>query len=183
MGMTIDRPAEAPPRERFRWGWLVAGVWLVYLVKPLQVMWTDSQGTERVVGIAAWFAFCITYLAYFGLVRRNPVTFVLAPMRYRLASMALLLALGLAMAPAAGEVALNTFVYVVAIAMMSMPLRAGVLVAAVLFVGAEVALRVVPGWQENGSYGFAIVLAAVAVFGLRRAMQRGWELAEARKDF
>ena len=168
---------------RYRWGWLVAGIWLVYLVKPLQAMLQDSSGVARVIGVAALMLFCIGYLGFFGLFRQSRVEGRTIPLWQRVGYLAVLLALGACIVPAAHELALNTLVYVVAMAMMLLPLRAGVAVAAVLFATAEITLRVVPGWHEDGSYGLAIVLAALAVFGLRRAMLRGLELAEARKDF
>ncbi len=168
---------------RFRWGWLLSGIWLVYLVKPLQRMLSDSDGVVRVVGVTALVLFCVGYLGFFGLFRRSRINGRPLPLWQRVAYLGVLLALGACMVPAAQDLALNSLVYVVALAMMLLPLWAGATIAAVLFVTTEIALRAVPGWHEDGSYGLAIVLAALAVFGLRRAMQRGLELAEARKDF
>jgi two-component system sensor histidine kinase DesK len=100
----------------------------------------------------------------------------------RVGYLAGMLALAALTLPAAGQTALTTLVYVVALAMMALPLRLGIGFTLLLLATAEVAMRVVPGWRHDGSYGFAIVLAAVAVFGIRRAMQRGVELAATRKD-
>jgi two-component system sensor histidine kinase DesK len=62
-------------------------------------------------------------------------------------------------------------------------LRAGVILGVFLLAITEIALRLVPGWHDDGSYGFSIVLGGLAVFGLRRAILRSVQLAAARQDF
>jgi two-component system sensor histidine kinase DesK len=164
-------------------GWLLAGVWLVYLANPLQRMLHHSHGAVRVVGIVALALFCVGYMTFFTMVRRARVDGEEMSLWVRAGYPAVLLVLAGFMVPAAGEKALNTLVYITAMAMMALPLRYSAAVAATLLATTEIALRVVPGWHEDGGYGLAIVLGALAVFGLRRAMQRSWELAETRKDF
>jgi two-component system, NarL family, sensor histidine kinase DesK len=66
--------------------------------------------------------------------------------------------------------------------MMALDLRIAVGIVALLLGGAELAMRVVPGWTDDGGFGFAIFLSALAVFGMRRAIQRSIELSAARKD-
>jgi two-component system sensor histidine kinase DesK len=100
----------------------------------------------------------------------------------QVAYLGLMLALCLLMIPTAGQTALTGLVYIASVAMMLLDLRAAVAFVAVLLAGTEVSLRVVPGWTDDGSYGFAIFLGALAVFGLRRAIQRSVELNAARKD-
>lgn len=170
-------------REQRRGRWLLAGIWLVYLVKPLQIIWAHDDQFERILGVVSLGLFCLAYLSFFAIVRQQRRLGMTGPLWQRVAYLVVMLLLAAGMAPAGGESALNGLVYIVAMAMMTLPLLVGAAVTAVLFVTAETLLRVVPGWHEDGSYGFSIVLAALAVFGLRRAMQRGWELAEARKDF
>ena len=176
-------PSEDTSGRRFRWGWLVAGVWLAYLLKPLQRMWADSHGSGQVLGIAAVVAFSIAYLAFFGVIREFRQQERIPPLWQRAGYLTGMLGLGALMIPAAGDLALNTLVYVTAMAMMTLPLRVGAGVAAALFAIAEISVQVVPGWRGDTSYGFGVLLAGLAVFGLRRATQRGWELAEARRDF
>ena len=184
--MSSAKPAAEPvvPIGDDRRGrWLLAGIWLVYLISPAQTIWSEPDRVQRSTGLAAVVAFCVAYLGFFGIVRHSRHTGMYLPVWQRWSFLLVMLALTAAMVPAAGEQALSAFVYIVAMAMMSLPLITGAAITAVLFVTAELLLRTVPGWHENGSYGFAIVLAALAVFGLRRAMQRSGELAEARKDF
>ncbi|HEU4947982.1 MAG TPA: sensor histidine kinase [Kribbella sp.] len=165
-----------------RWGWLAASVWLFYLSEPLQTMVTKSHGMERVVGIAALTLFALGYLSFFGWARRLRGGATPRVTWQRLGYLAGMLALAALTVPAAGQAALPCLVYVVALAMMSLPLRLGIAITLLLLATAELSLRLVPGWSDKGSYGFAIVLGALAVFGMRRAMQRSIELAEARKD-
>lgn len=94
-----------------------------------------------------------------------------------------LLGFGAMMLPAAGPSALTTLVFVEALGMMILPLRLGVALGVCLLLVAEAALRLTPGWHDDGSYGLAIVLGGLAVFGIRRAMLRSVELTAARKDF
>lgn len=171
-----------PSGDDRRGRWLLVGIWLVYLISPTQTILREHDQVQRYAGLAAVAAFCVAYLGFFGIWRNSRRTGLDLPAWQRWGFLTVMLALTAAMVPAAGEEALSAFVYIVAMAMMSLPLIAGATVTAVLFLGAELLLRTVPGWHENGSYGFAIVLAGLAVFGLRRAMQRSWELAEARKD-
>jgi two-component system, NarL family, sensor histidine kinase DesK len=169
-------------RRPGRWGWLVATVWLFYLGSPLQEMITNSHGPARVVGVAALVVFAVGYLAFFGWARRLRSMSRQEVTWQRVGYLAGMLALAALTLPAAGQTALTTLVYVVALAMLALPLRLGIGFTLLLLATAEVAMRVAPGWRHDGSYGFAIVLAAVAVFGIRRAMQRGVELAATRKD-
>ena len=87
-----------------------------------------------------------------------------------------MLTLCLLMLPSAGQKALTCLVYIAAIAMMALDVRIAVVIVALLLGGAELSMRLVPGWTDDGSYGFAIFLGALAVFGLRRAIQRSIEL-------
>jgi two-component system sensor histidine kinase DesK len=66
--------------------------------------------------------------------------------------------------------------------MMALDVRIAVVIVALLLGGAELSMRLVPGWSDDGSYGLAIFLGAVAVFGLRRAVQRSIELNATRQD-
>jgi two-component system sensor histidine kinase DesK len=86
------------------------------------------------------------------------------------------------MIPTAGQAGLTGLVYIAAVGMMILELRAGITFALLLLAGAEISMRAVPGWTDDGSYGFAIFLGSLAVYGMRRAIQRTIELDAARKD-
>jgi two-component system sensor histidine kinase DesK len=164
-----------------RWGWLAAGVWLFYLAQPLQKIAERQDGVSQVLGFLTVILFAASYLGFFGILRRMARKHLLA-LWQQVAYLGLMLALCLLMIPTAGQTALTGLVYIASVAMMLLDLRAAVAFVAVLLAGTEVSLRVVPGWTDDGSYGFAIFLGALAVFGLRRAIQRSIELNAARED-
>ncbi|GAA1117009.1 sensor histidine kinase [Kribbella jejuensis] len=164
-----------------RWGWLAAGVWLFYLAQPLQSIAERQQGVVQFLGFLNLALFAASYLGFFGLMRRMARQHLLSSWQ-KGAYLALMLALCLLMIPTAGQTALTGLVYIGSVAMMLLDLRVGFAFVAALLLGAEVSMRVVPGWTDDGSYGFAIFLGALAVFGMRRAIQRSIELSATRKD-
>ncbi|MFI6832052.1 sensor histidine kinase [Kribbella sp. NPDC050241] len=165
-----------------RWGWLAAGIWLFYLAQPFQEIASTQQGAMRVFGLATVILFAIAYLGFFGWLRRVGLGTGAIPMWQRLAYLAAMLALTFLMLPTAGQKALTCLVYIAAIAMMALDVKVAVPLVAVLLGGAELSMRLVPGWTDDGSYGFAIFLGALAVFGMRRAIQRSIELTATRQD-
>jgi two-component system sensor histidine kinase DesK len=181
-----DEPTGGPflaLRRRAGVGWLFAGVWLFFLSKPLQVILQHDNMPEKVLGLAALILFGAGYMSFFGWARyRNRLGETL-PFPLRLAFIFILLALAALMIPAAGESSLTTLVYVEALGMMLLSLRAGVVLGLSLLALTEITLRLIPGWHDDGSYGFSIVLGGLAVFGLRRAILRSVELAAARQEF
>jgi len=179
----LDALAERGQARPRPWGWLAAGIWLFYLAQPLQQMVKHSHSVERVVGIGALLLFALCYLSFFVWIRQVGLKAGQLPAWQRLAYLGVMLILTLAMIPAAGQTALTALVYISAVGMMALQLPVAVAVTLVLLGGAELAMRVVPGWTEDSSYGFAIFLGALAVFGMRRAIQRSIELAVARQDF
>jgi two-component system sensor histidine kinase DesK len=164
-----------------RWGWLAGGVWLFYLSQPLQNISEHQHGAARVLGFLAVGLFGASYLGFFILLRRAARERRLARWQ-RVGYLALMLALCLLMLPTAGQTALTGLVYIASVAMMLLELRGAIAFVAVLLAAAEISTRVVPGWTDDSSYGFAIFLGALAVFGMRRAIQRSIELSAARKD-
>ncbi|TCM45209.1 sensor histidine kinase [Kribbella sp. VKM Ac-2568] len=181
-----DGPVPGPfgdLRRRAGIGWLFAGVWLVFLSKPLGEILKHREMAERVLGIAALALFALGYLGFFGWARYQNRQGTQLPVVVRIGFLVALLAMTALMIPAAGESSLTTLVYVEALGMMLLPLRAGVFLGLTLLALVEISLRLVPGWHDDGTYGFSIVLGGLAVFGLRRAILRSVELAEARKDF
>ncbi|WP_145807810.1 sensor histidine kinase [Kribbella amoyensis] len=179
----LDALAERGQQRPRPWGWLAAGIWLFYLASPLQEMAKHSEGLTRIVGIAALLLFAAGYMGFFVWIRQVGLRAGELALWQRLAYLAVLLALALVMVPAADQTALTTLVYISAVGMMALPLPVAVGVTLSLLGGAELAMRVVPGWTDDGSYGFAIFLGALAVFGMRRAIQRSIELSVARQDF
>ncbi len=170
-------------RRRPGWGWLLAGVWLFFLSKPLGVILDHQDMGERALGLTALILFAVCYMGFFGYARFRNMARYPAPLALRLTFIAILLGLTALMLPAAGDSSLTTLVFIEALGMMVLPLRAGVALGVALLIGAEIALRLVPGWRDDGTYSLSIVLGGLAVFGIRRAILRSLELTAARKDF
>jgi len=175
-GPDHDRPGPG------RWGWLAAAIWLFYLSQPFEEIINHHHGPTRVLGLVTLILFAASYLAFFAWVRWVGMGNSGLPAWQRLAYLAGMLALCFLMLPSAGQKALTCLVYIAAIAMMAVDVRIAVVIVALLLGGAELSMRVVPGWTDDGSYGFAIFLGALAVFGLRRAVQRSMELNATRQD-
>lgn len=176
----IESLAERGNARPGRWGWLAAAVWLFYLTSPLNAI-LDQHGATRVFGLAMLFLFALSYVGFFGWVRRVGLAGGQA-MWKRAGYLAAMLALTFALIPSAGQKALTCCVYIAAAAMMALDLRAAIVVVLLLLAGVELSMRVVPDWTTDNSYGFAIFLGALAVFAMRRAIQRSIELAKTRAD-
>jgi two-component system sensor histidine kinase DesK len=174
-GLARDRPGPG------RWGWLAAAIWLFYLSQPFEEI-LQHHGATRVMGLIVLFLFALAYIGFFGWIRWVGLGAGGLPTWQRLLYLAGMLALCFLMLPSAGQKALTCLVYIAAIAMMALDVRIAVVVVALLLGGAELSMRLVPGWSDDGSYGFAIFLGALAVFGLRRAVQRSIELNATRQD-
>jgi two-component system sensor histidine kinase DesK len=172
----------AEDRPPGRWGWLAVGVWLFYLVQPLTEIWQTQHGITRVLGLLNLLVFGLAYISFFGVLRWQEFRQNSSPLWQRLGYLAVMLGLALLLITTAGQTALTCMVYIAATALLTLDVRFGVLIVLLLLGGVELAMRVVPGWSDDGSYGFAIFLAGVAVLAMRRAMQRSSELTRARQD-
>jgi two-component system sensor histidine kinase DesK len=165
-----------------RFGWLVAGVWLIYLLQPLQSAWDHGPGPARDVGIAALIAFGAGYLLVFTWARRARRDRRAVPLAQSVAGLAALLALGLLAIPAAGADWMVTLIYVGAAAVLLLPARAALAVV-VLFAAVPVfGPLLVPSWQPESSLVVAILLAAFATFGVSRLAERNAELTAAQAE-
>jgi two-component system sensor histidine kinase DesK len=92
-----------------------------------------------------------------------------------------MLALTALQVPAIGFHALTCLVYIAAVAMIGLPVNQAVPVAVTLVVGAELLVRLVPGWEGNG-YGLAVLLGSVATWGIRLAADRQRNLMVAQQE-
>ena len=169
-----DRPAP-------RWRLVFAGVWLVYLSEPLGEI-LDEDGWRRVAGLAALAGFAGLYLltlmrAQLSMPGENGSSSLIE----RWACLLGLLALIALLVPMASYHALTGVVFVGAAAMTALPNRQAWALLLVLFAGTEALANLVPGWQDNG-YGLAVVLAGLAVWGLRMNVLRTRELIAAEQE-
>jgi two-component system sensor histidine kinase DesK len=178
------RQDEQRQGERHRWGWVFAAVWLVYLADPISAIARHPHGVAQIVGYLAVAAFAVTYVGIFiwGRHRRQPGV-RWAPLRGRLAIVGLLLALGLLTIPAAGSHGTATGVYVSASAMMLLPVRYAWALVGVMVAAITVSSSVFDGWHaEGGGNALGVLLAGLAVFGMRLAFDRNLALIKARDE-
>jgi two-component system, NarL family, sensor histidine kinase DesK len=170
-------------RRRPGFGWLLAGVWLFFLLRPFNTIVNHDDMGERLLGLVGVIGFVIAYMSFFWYARTRNMARIQTPLGLQLTFIATLLGLAALMLPAAGVTSLTSLVFVEALGMMVLPLRYGVALGASLLAIAELALHTIPGWHDDGSYGLSIVLGGLAVFGIRRAMLRSIEMTLARQDF
>jgi two-component system sensor histidine kinase DesK len=171
-----------PPRAA-RFGWMFAAVWLVYLGENLSALVDQPPGWWRTAGLAALAAFAALYLAMVRIMRLLRYGRPAGPrvtIRIWLGLLGML-AMTAVQVPAITYHALTCLVYIAATAMMALPPRQAVPVAAALAIGAEALTRLVPGWEDNG-YGLAVVLGSVATWGIRAAAERQRRLIAAQEE-
>jgi two-component system sensor histidine kinase DesK len=181
---TWSDPTLAPNQRGRRWGWLFALIWLFFLGNPLGAIHDHPEGPVQIFGYLALAAFAVTYVLVlaWGRTLRHAWR-VSAPLSQRWGAVGLLLGLGLLTIPAAGPHGLATLVYVSATAMMLLPLRWAWMLVAVLLVSVESSAFLFDGWRNEASGdGLGVMLAALAVMGLRLAADRNSQLLIARDE-
>jgi two-component system sensor histidine kinase DesK len=159
------------------WGILFAGIWLVFLIAPVQDAWDrHPEPLARTAGVLLLGAFVVTYLAAvttpFQLRRGR---------RFYLLTLLLFL-LSLAWLPLAGESALSAWVFVAVAAHATMRMRSAIIVTAALVLGSAVLLIVVPGWSLGSGYPISILAASMAMFGVIRMSERNRTLLEQQRE-
>jgi two-component system sensor histidine kinase DesK len=172
-------PVPASARGRLRW--IFAGVWLVYLVPVAQQAWSRPRPLERVVGLAAVVAFAVAYVWSFAVLSRWRRQGWGVTRAWRQGVLTLSVALFAVTALAVGEEALGMLVFVAVQFVFLLPGRGGLVGAALCVATEEVLSRIVPGWEPAEGLGFAIALAAIAMWGVTGMIQRNVELARAQQ--
>jgi two-component system sensor histidine kinase DesK len=179
----FDMPQGAPvrrPAARFFWLW--AAVWLFYMAGPIADAWHRPQLWERLVGLTAAIGFCVLYLTSFLAARGELKRGVVLALPRALLRLGVMVALTTVLTLTVGESGLTALVYVAVMAVFSLPPRAAWSVVLVAAVTSFVLPRVVPGWDRGIDLPFAIMVAALAVWGVTRVVQRNAQLAEAREE-
>jgi len=168
---------------RWRYGWVFAAVWLLFLVEPFEVALGNPDRALAVLGTASVVVFGIVYVVLWRRWQHGRSTGTLgASPREATVGLLLLLALGAAAEPAAGPSAANTLVFVCAYAAFAVSLRVAGVIVVLVTGGLLLAARLVPGWEGVSGTAAGTVLASVAVYGVSRMISRGRELAVAQQD-
>jgi two-component system, NarL family, sensor histidine kinase DesK len=163
--------------------WLWAAVWLFYMAGPIGDAWHRPELWERVVGLTAALGFCVVYLLSFVAARttmKRSGTVMRLP--EALARLGLMVALTAVLTAIVGESGLTALVYVGVMAVFTFEPRIAWTVTGAAAVTAAVLPQVVPGWEGDIDLTFAVLVAALAVWGVTRVVQRNAQLAEAREE-
>lgn len=169
------------PGRGYRFGWLFAAVWLVYLTETVQALLAQPDLWWRGIGLAAVAGFGAGYLFLVGVARRVRAGGPPARLAHLWTGIVVLLAMFALQLPGAGNHALTCLVYVSALAMIGLPLRQALPFAAVVFAAAEILPATVPGWHDNG-YGLGVLLGSLATYGIRIAGERQNQLVAAERE-
>ncbi|MEV4516977.1 sensor histidine kinase [Dactylosporangium sp. NPDC049525] len=169
------------PTPRFFWLW--AAVWLFYMAGPIGDAWRQPEVWERAVGLAAAAGFCVLYLLSF-MAARTAMRRSGTPMRLpeALLRLGLMVALATVLTLIVGESGLTSLVYVAVMAVFTLEPRLAWTVVLTAAASATALPKLVPGWDGGIDLTFAVLVAALAVWGVTRVVQRNAQLAEAREE-
>lgn len=177
-----ERQAAPPEGEtRFRYGALFAGIWLIALTNALTTLLRRGHDWQQYVGLAALGSFCVLYLTLVVVGGRARREMVHRPLGRRWAELILMVGLVALMVPGAGQEATAGVLFCGAAAVMTLPLRQGLVAAAVLALATEVLPYLAPGWQDRGD-GVGVLLAGAATWGIRLAFERNQHLLLAQQE-
>ncbi len=158
---------DVDPWERY--GWVMAGVWLIFLIYPISEVWAqgDSLAT-RATGLLAITVFAGVYLRAFILIGRVDTKHQVRSLGLRHGLV--MLALVLVVATVIGVGALGMTPFLVSLAMFSTPLREALAVALLFSLGALV-LPIVGGVPELAAVFVPIVLAVSVTTAMVRILE------------
>jgi two-component system sensor histidine kinase DesK len=177
-----DAPAGPGRNPWDRYGWVVRGVWLVFLVFPvIALLGADRPLWEDVVGLTLVVVFAVAYVV--GSQHLERIGRGGAPTRRRaVAYLLLLLACTVGTAPLIGASSLGFLPFVVAFAMFALPIvwAIAIGVLATVVAGAAAVLTD-PG---EGTWSVAIIVFAVGVMtgGIRLVSDRGEQYERISRD-
>jgi two-component system sensor histidine kinase DesK len=169
-----------------RWGWVLAAIWLFYLLNPFEAGWEKRDTTAGWVAMVATVLFAAIYLAAFLLLRwrRTPGTpFRVTPSRrLGLLIVGAQILLAVVICVAVGQQGVATAVYIAVLSMISLPPILAWLTVAVVAVSAYGATLVVAGWSADRGILFGTLVAALAIWGITQAINRNIEVLAVREE-
>jgi two-component system sensor histidine kinase DesK len=177
-----DAPANLV-EGRWKWGWVFAAIWLVYLTGTLEDALNARHIVQQVVGVLALAAFGALYVWSFLVVRILRRTGQRIGWGMRLTVLGGAFALTVVEAFCAGESALAMGVFIVVMSLFSLPLPLALVVFAVVVASSAGLPYVVPGWAgDNGGLVLGTITAGLAMFGVLQLIQRNVQLTAAREE-
>ena len=171
-----------------RWGWLLGGIWVVFMLFPIVGAWTsDRPLANRVVGTTLLIGYSVVYLVVF-LKMIHSEDWRIAARRGRV-GIVVMAALMVIASLFVGVDALGAGAFLVSIAMFSGRTRVAVLSAVGIFAALYAALSIVLLVTPNGfaEYGIlymppAIVLITVGAVRMINSAQERHEIVSRQRD-
>lgn len=182
------RPDQRSPAQqlegRWRWGWLFAGIWLLYLTQTLRLVLDNPNPFLRVVGVVALAVFGAIYLWTFWYIRAVRRELRQVERRRQAVTIGVEILLIVVTLLIAGEQALVMATFLVVILLFLLPTRPALIGTALVLLAVLGVQRIAHGgWtNEDGQLIVGIFTAALAVFGITRLIQRNAQLDQARKE-
>src|SRR3954452_23927706 len=160
-----------------------AAVWLFFLLDPLLVGWHHRDTVAGVAGMVLTVVFGAVYMWLWVSLRQDRSQLMGRPaLPEALLWLGSLVALGLLMVLALGQVGTASAVYCAVAAVMLFPFAVGA--AITLAIAGLVVLtgELVPGWDRSLGLAFSVCAAALAVFGISTMMRRNIDLIRAHEE-
>ena len=164
---------------RWRWGWLYAAVWLVFLTGPLVDALNSANRVRGTAGALVIVTFSALYLITWSSVRRMRRGGLVASWRWRLIVLGSSTALTVAGVLLIGQSAMAMTTYLVVTVMFLLPIRPALIGTAVVIASTVVATEWVPGWSRDLSAALGLLLTAFVMWGIVQMVERNAQLARA----
>jgi two-component system, NarL family, sensor histidine kinase DesK len=179
-GWRVTDPMDSV-RQRMRYSWTLAAVWLVYLWSPITEAWDSPDPARRWFGLLIIVLFAGVFLYAFAMPR--PLRRLGYPFPYALgfALTSVNVALVGLLAFVLGAHVLPLLVYVGVMAVFLLPRVVGPLIVVALAVISFVVERLVYGVNDL-SIQFSILLSGLVMWSVRQVIMRNRELAAARNE-
>jgi len=179
--MSMTAPVAPHDVRAGRYGPVLAGIWLFFLIDPLLAGVRADDHLRGWAGVLATLAFAGAYMSLWLRARirlRTVGDFGPGSVAGAAAELGLLIALATAMMVLLGEPGIASTVYLAVGVVMLFRLPYAAPLVVLVAVG-TVLLGLLPGWDFEFGTAFGVLAAAVAVAGIRAVIRRNSELMEA----
>jgi two-component system sensor histidine kinase DesK len=164
---------------RWRWAWVYAAVWLVFLVPSFLDALHERNRPRGWAGAAILFGFCIFYVRTWSNLRMRRIRGALGSWRWRFWVLGLSATMVVGCVLLIGQSALTMTTFLTVLVMMLLPASARLAATALIILSTAVAVLVVPGWNHDLGLLLGLVMTAFVMWGVVQMIERNAELARA----
>ncbi|MEZ0578972.1 sensor histidine kinase [Nocardioides sp. MH1] len=173
-------PVETLDTEGRAWiGALYAGVWLLFLEAPAAEAVRLAPAPRGFLGLVLVVAFAVAYLVTFLINRATRRAGQQVPVQRAVVAVGLLTGLAALLCVAVGQDGTATFVFLAVASVIHFEWRWAVVLVLAIAGANEVLPHVVHGWTRQPSLTLAVALAAFAMTGVLRVIERNRQLIDA----